>query len=967
MKSWTQPTNEMVEKVLSSVKKETDRQYFFSRLNNPLWVKPMSDRGCFTNPPEVRHLPEGYVQYQNWPELTYLVNIAEEAVDQVVSIILGLPKTDNPRVYEGIFEIALKLTGRESAKLLPKIIEYSELEHQFFAYRYPELLQHWTHQGNINESIEVAKKIVTFREDPRLRAKDQLRKKQPNDFGIPLEPIPRFDQWEYQQILEKGVRPLAEEEPYQVARILIDATASMIRLGMHQEDIDKEREEDYSEIWCRRLDMPDCDYQDSRETLVHALTHACEQVFEKKSESIAALDQALRNQQRKLFTRLRQHLYALYPNDQTLSWIRELILGHDDYSKWEHHYEFQLMIRKASEHFGLRLLSEAEREAILNAILSGPSKEDFREWMGEPYNEEAFQQRQRYFHRKQLRPFAVLLSGEYKRYFDELESDGQEEIISDESYLPYNGVSGVIISRSPKAAEELETLTDNELLDFLNNWDEEHCDKDNWLVEINISKLAGAFQTFFKNRIIPDEQRLAFWMAHRDNIVRPIYVTAMAKVMQEIVKDKNFDKLDQWIEFCVWILSNPDSDREEGKPEPHEELREYPDWGRSRRAVVDFIDTCLNKDVDAPITARDGFANLLQNVCTQFDWRLDRERPVLLNRDDQIIEAINNTRSRALESLVNFGFWIRRHQPEDTLPEVTDILEKRLATGAEIPFTRPEHAFLGVHFGNLSVLNRDWTAKRRKVLFPQDNMPVWSEAFGGFIKSNRPVKSTFDILREDFEFALEHLNSLEATKDSGKELVDRLGQHMFTYYLWQVYPLTGDESLLARFYEKTKDDRPRWANLFDHVGRSLRNSGKHLEKDLTDRAIAYFDWRLEVAEPLELRNFAFWLEAECLEPEWRLRSYSRILDLGCGKNVGLYMQMKTLNKLLPDHLSLVVECFAKNTDAMDQENHLYISVDEVKPILKAGLTADDAKVVENAAHAQENLLRIGRFDFLDID
>jgi hypothetical protein len=32
MKSWKQTTNEMIEKVLASVKKETDRQYFFSPL-----------------------------------------------------------------------------------------------------------------------------------------------------------------------------------------------------------------------------------------------------------------------------------------------------------------------------------------------------------------------------------------------------------------------------------------------------------------------------------------------------------------------------------------------------------------------------------------------------------------------------------------------------------------------------------------------------------------------------------------------------------------------------------------------------------------------------------------------------------------------------------------------------------------------------------------------------------------------
>ena len=146
----------------------------------------------------------------------------------------------------------------------------------------------------------------------------------------------------------------------------------------------------------------------------------------------------------------------------------------------------------------------------------------------------------------------------------------------------------------------------------------------------------------------------------------------------------------------------------------------------------------------------------------------------------------------------------------------------------------------------------------------------------------------FEILRGDFEYAIENLNVLTAAKDDGKELVDRLGQHLFTYYLWEVYPLTGDESLLERFYDKTNDDRKRWAQLFDHVGRSLRNSGKHLDKTLTDRVIAFFDWRLEAAEPLELQEFTFWLEAECLDPEWRLRSYAKILDLGSWEGCGSF-------------------------------------------------------------------------------
>lgn len=967
MKSWTPPTNEMIEKVLSSVKKETDRQYFFSKLSNPLWVQPLRERGYFKNPPAGQQLPGGYVQYPYWPELAYLVTVAGDATQQVIDIVLALPRTDNPHVYDNILAIALKLEGQESARLLPKLVEYTELDNQFLAYRYPELLQHWLTQGNIDAALEIIKKLVFFREDPKARKKQQRRMKNHNSSDTLLEPAPRIHGWEYQQILEKGVRPLAAHESCQIACILIDAVANMIRLGMHREDFDKGRDKDYSEIWCPHLDKSDRGHPDVQEALVHTLTYACEQVYHKDLASIDALDQALRKQRWHVFNRLRQHLYACNLTDQTLPWIRELILGHDEYSEWEYHYEFQLMIRRASEHFGPGLLSEEEQTAIFDAIRSGPPNEDLRERMGEQYSEEAFQQRRRYFHRMQLRPFAALLNGEIQRYFEELAGEKQAKPVTDDSYLPFKMLAGgAVISQSPKSAEELERFTDDEILAYLNDWNDEHHDKDNWLIEINISALAGVFQTLFKERIIPDETRLAFWMAHRDDIARPVYAAAMLKVMQELVREKNFGNLGQWIEFCAWVLSHPDPDRAEGQPMPQHKSRDYPDWGSSRRAVVDFIDACVNKGTDAPVTARDGLAYLLRQVCTQFDWQLDHSRPVLLNRDDPITEAINNTRSRALESLVNFGFWVRRYLPDDPVPEVTDILSARMDKGGEIPFTMPEQGLMGMHFWRLCTLNRDWAAERKGFLFPQENEPFWRDAFGSFIRSTPPRKLMFDILRGDFEYALEHLNILTAAKDDGKELVDSLGRHLLYYYLWQVYPLMGDESLLACFYEKTGDDRERWAQLFDHLGRSLRNSGKHLDKELTTRVIAYFDWRFEAAEPIELQEFTFWLEAECLNPEWRLRSYSKILDLGGKRDDGLFTEVRALNKLLSGHLALVVECFVKITDHISQGAHMHLPTDEASHILKAGLNADDPQVRNNAERARENLLQVGRFDFLEI-
>lgn len=957
----------MIEKVLASVKKETDRQYFFDKLNNPLWIGPLREKGYFKNPPSIKELPDGRVQYPYWPELSYLVTVAEYATGEIIDILLALPKTDNPRVYDDILSIALKLEGQESVKLLPKLLEFAELENQFFAYRYHELLRHWALQGNNEAALELLKKLVPFQEDPRSREKWELRKRNPDAYGTLLKPVPRFQHWEYKKFLEEGLPPLVENEPYRVALILIDAVANMIRLGMHSDDLEKRRDEDYSEIWCRRLKNQDPKYQDDMEILVQALAYACDQAYTNAPDSIDVLDAVLRKQRWKVFKRLRQLLYATYPNQKTLPWIRELILGHENYSKWEYHYEFQLMIRKACEHFGPSLISEAELKIIIDAIRSGPSREVFRESMGDEYSEEAFTQRQRYFHRAQLRPFSALLAGDSQNYYNELGDEAQGEI-TDDSYSPYGGVrSGTVSYRSPKSVEDLESFSDEALLKYLNDWDDERRANDNWLIEINISALAGAFQSLFKIRIAPDGERLAFWMAHRDEILRPVYVAAMVKAMLELLKEKNLVRLSQWIEFCEWVLSHQDSKLDEGEYEPRDESSEHPSWGSSRRTVVDFIDACVNEETQVPIGARKGLANLLQLVCNQYDWQLDHEYKIFLNQDDPIAEAINRTRSRAFESLINYGYWVRRNEHEDPVSEVADILSTRMVEDAEIPLTRPEQALLGMHFGSICGLNRDWAIEHRKALFPQADVPVWRDAFGSYIRYNHPVKAMFEILREEFEYALGHIDVLTTEQDEDKVLVDSLGRHLFHYYLWEVYPLKGEDSLLELFYAKTSDDRERWARLFDYVGRIFSNSQKQLDKELTDRAVAYFNWRFEMNEPLELQEFTFWLEAECLDPEWRLLSYSKILDHGYGKDVGLSLEVTALNKLLQSDLSMVVECFAKITDAMEQRTQMYILADEAKPIVRAGLNSEDPEVRENAERARENLLRSGRFDFLDMN
>lgn len=967
MKSWTKPTDDLVQKALESVKTEVERQYFFSRLKNPHWIEPLKARGFFDHPPKVKLLPDGYVQYPFWPEFQFLKNVVNEASEQVIEVILGIPETDNPRFCDDVIDIALTIEAPLSTKLKEIILKYVQRESFFFIFRFDEVLSYWVSSDQIESALILAKELIAFRPDPQKADKQARRRANPEDWTTRLEPQPRFsEREEYHQILEKGIKPLAEREPYQTARILLDATATVIRLMFHQDDLEDNSSNDSTFLWFKRVNELGGE-PEPPDFLAHTLTFACEKVYERTPEAVSALDQVLQNQRWDIFTRIRQHLYALNLNEQTKPWIREMILAHEDYDKWHHRFEFQRMIRLSCEKFGADLLPETEKKRIFEAILSGPSEQNFRAKMGARFTQELFEEWKRNFHRMQLNPFASVLFGKYDEYFKELNA-GAEKSITDDDYTPY-GLEDMegkrIEERSPKPAEELEKMSDEEILSFLNEWGNVGHDPDEWWVHINFEGLAQTFQALFKESIISDESRLHFWLENRNQLERPIYVKAIVSAIHEQVKLKQFDNLGQWFELCEWVLSHPDQPKEEGVNRS-DVSREHPSWQSSRQAVGDFVGMCLEKDINVPISGRQHIASLLDKLCTQYDRRLEEGEPVLLNRDDQLSEALNNTRSMALEHLVKFGYWIRRQLEDDqaATPEVFTILEKRLGSECEYALTLPEYAFLGLNYGRIYGLNREWAIRHKNDLLPQEKLPAWTEAFGNFLRYNRPYKQIFDIVRDDIEFALENIDKFK-TKSA-----NTLSEHLFTYYLWKVYPLTGDSSLLEKFYEKTKKDKKRWSHLFSYVGRRLKDSGKQLEADLKQRIIDFFDWRFEKKEPSELKEFTSWLEAECLDAEWRLTSLSKVLDINELKNRRIYKQISALREMVEDHTTLVVECFAKLTE-IDNENdgnfYIHIPTDKAKPILRAGLNSSDDTVRANAERARENLLRCGRFDFLDME
>ncbi len=949
--------------------------FFFKQVSenaDVTWLPFLEKRGYFAFPPNVQITDDNSIICPFWWPIRYLEKISSQASNEVIEIVRQLPQTDNPRVYEGILDIAVQLHGEHSVKLKPKMLEYVLLEHFRLPHRFADLLAHWTKSNQTSAVLELAEILIAFAPDPRSREKRKQRLDNADDWremiGTTLYPAPKCRPWEYSNIMSKGIRPLTEKEPYKVACLLIDTTVNMIHLRLHQEDLKKG--EDFSESWCPRLREEDSDDGLPERILVDTLTFACKKVFEKSLQTVEKLDKMLRKQQWKIFTRLRHHLYARYPNEKTKPWIRQTILTHEDYNEWEHSYEFQQMIRCACEHFSETLLSESERSHIFNAILDGPSKENYRhlvvDCFGEEFTEELFQEHKQHFHRMQFRPFESVLFGKYETRFKKI----QEKInkpISDEDYPPYKNEvkSGGLSVRSPRNPEDLSNSTDEKLLAFINDWEKIYeYFKDDSFVRINIEELANTFQNVFKETIIPDPIRLKFWMKNRKRIKRPIYVRMMIYAMQAHVKGRNFDQLNKWLAFSEWVLSHPDRENDRNYRQG-DESRETKNWTNARRAVGDFIGICLSKDIDVPITVRGQLARIVETLCTQYDWNLDENHLNGLYRKDPLTEGINNTRSRALEDLIKFGFWLWRHKPECEVPEVTTLLEKRFSSETDYPLTPAEYAILGKNYLSIYRLNEKWAIAHKSDFFPhaQSKRQEWSAAFSSFILCNGAVKQIFEFIKDDFKFALQHLFEFKKHDLIARQPIDVFGERLFNYYLWEMFPLKGQESLLEKFYQQTDKKRGHWANLFKDIGHRLSSIGKHLDPNMKERVKKFFNWRFEQKEPSELKYFTVWLQAECLDVEWRLNAYSKVLDVCQVEDWGLHF--KTLCEMLPDHTPKVIECFLKLTKV--KKDNVYILLEEAKTILDAGLNSTDERAHQQAVQARDNLLREGRFDLLDLE
>jgi hypothetical protein len=749
--------------------------------------------------------------------------------------------------------------------------------------------------------------------------------------------------------------------------MLIDAISRLISLRqMEEEDEISFRDEDLSSIWCRRVDSGVGPHLGADEALVHTLTFALQRLSSTggKEEILQAFSM-LREARWAIFKRIGHYLAASQPSI-ALSWIHEAVMTFKDYSDSNYSHEFALMVRTAGNENLIGIASEEEFRNIFEAILRGPSEQRFRDFMGEGYTDELFQQRKLRFHRIQLWPFEHFLFGTYKDYFESLRDQGAEPTL--QSYGPsvVSGEAKFVQTESPISKEELSRKSDADLVSYLNQWNDPHRRPEMWWVEINHRGLGDAFQSL----ILESPERFANWDREWEEIRRPVILRAAIDAATKFVEQRNLSHLETWFRLADVIVSR------NNVPtvliaELSSEADDRPDWDWTRRGVDSFLQACLKRETAIPLLWRERVSRLLHNLATSYDSILDQHREVFIGSNDPIGTAINTTRGQALERITDFGDWIGLQASSggfSEAPEISRILKERFEGHPLLMI--PEYAVLGDSFNRFFFWDSEWAiANLRSIFIHDDDLERWKAAFGTYLRFSRAYVNAYPTLEKDYRLAIGRVDIFQDDEDKHFPCEVALGLHLFTFYLNGIIPADAEDSLLINYYTAVAPKER--AMVLHHIGASLTASPE-LPGEFLGRCYKFFEWRLrEVTGSTaadakeEFSHFESWTKATILDANWRLECIEKVLLLG-GPTPSDYALTNALKEFLKINLSLAVKCFLLLVSNNVTKPYFYVDNDDAILILEAGLASGDSETRLNAQKAQDALLRAGRFEFLTL-
>lgn len=943
---------ETVQKVKNTIKRRSDYEYFFNQLKSAVWVKPLFDAGFFSAPEKPIH--EGnYVRFPFWPESRYLTRMAALAPEIVVEVALQIPDTENVRVHEDLADIALSVPQELSIKFLPKIEKWLESPYQLILpEKLGKLISYLVKGGKIKEALELTRILLAVQSDPKDEEKIALGKSK--SFTFPPEPRPRFDKWDYEQILKKNIPDLIKAEGKATLELFCELLSTAIKLS--RRDKTEEGTEDYSFVWRSAIEEHEQNYGHGLdELLLTEVRDIAEQIIKTEVVSLPEIIKFLEGQKWNVFHRIALHLLRVFPQN-----VSELIREHltnEKYFDEAYRHEYALLAR---DHFAT--LSNEDKDNIFKWAAetadSNTLKEFYKQRMNREPTEDEIKAYQKSGMVRRLAIFRHALPQEWKQKYDELVAELGEPAFPE--FVTYHTTAFSPEMEPSDIIEKLTAMTVEKIADFLKTWKPKG--------KVVPSPLG--IEAFLRNMASKSPQRFARW-AGSFKEVHSTLIDGLMMGLYQGIKNKQVIEWGPVLDLCEWAVKQP---REINNPEgSHKDLDTH--WGGAWQGIARLLTAGFeNGPTEIPVEFRKRVWDILEPITDDPNptQEYEKEYGTSLRPADV---SINTTRGEAMQAVVQYALWVRRHLEKlpdskkriahgfKEMPEVQKVLDAHLDVKKDPSLAI--RAVYGQWFPWLVLMDKKWAKANVKKIFPSDDAlkEFRDAAWYTYLAFCKPYDIVFEILQGIYMGSVVNMNETSATKYYHENVNLRLAEHLVEFYWRGKFKIK--DSMLKLFFALKGDELQ--SHVIAYVGQSLHDAPVAVSEKIIKRLKTLWNFVNNQGGYPEnvLAQFGWWFASGKFADVWSLKQLEKVL-VKTGKLEPMHIVLERLAELATMNPRQVIKCLAL-IEKKNKENLDFRSCrDEARKVLETVLQGKDAVAKKNAIDIVHRFGARGWWEFREL-
>ncbi|MGB9898431.1 hypothetical protein, partial [Thermanaerothrix sp.] len=525
--------------------------------------------------------------------------------------------------------------------------------------------------------------------------------------------------------------------------------------------------------------------------------------------------------------------------------------------------------------------------------------------------------------------------------------------------------SGWVGPTSPKRAEELQSSSVTDIVEFLKAWEP---------AQDLMAPSPEGLGRVLSSVVSQDPERFAS-EAEKFKELDPTYIRALITGLHDAINQNQTFDWSSVFKLCQWVVEQPREIQRRVRP-----LEADPHWGWTRRAIADLLSAGFRDDVvgSIPIEQRSIAWDILKPLTDDPDPTPEDESKSEL---DPATLSINKTRGAAMHAVIQYALWVRRYLenlPEGNariakgfaeFPEVREVLENHLD-----PLRDPSLAIrsvYGQYFPWLVLLDPEWAKERVDQIFPlnESQRKFWEAAWQAYIVFCPPYDNVFDLLRHQYLVAVERLGLTEYKNtlpgDPDRELVE----HLMVYYWRGKLDIDDPNGLLNMFWHKAPDSIRGHAIAF--IGLSLESTEEEIPPEILDRLKSLWEFRLAQAKTVqashkaEMAAFSRWFISGKLDKHWAIQQLLEALKISGYAELD-YVLLERLAALAQEMPSETVQCLKILVEGKINSWEICAWRKEAPIILATALQSFDLGARQAAYDLVNYLGRHGYFEFLDL-